>query len=399
MTTPHPTDGPRVPATPRIAIVHDGLATSGGGGGAERVLDVLHGMFPEAPVFTTVYDAARMPRQMRGWDIRTSFLQRLPGCPARYQWYLPLFPMAAEGLDLRGFDVVISCNHAVAKGVLVDSHAFHMCLCYSPLRYVWDMYQEYLEVETLPGWQRALLPLVMHYLRTWDALSSARVDEYVAISNYVRRRIEKYYRRPAAVLYPPVDVVGIGEALKLAPPPADYFLVVSRLVAYKRIDLVVDAFNRLGLPLVIIGDGKERRALEARAGANIRFLGRQPDDVVRFHMATCRGFVFPGIEDFGIAPVEAMAAGSPVIALNRAGAAETVRDGETGVLFERQTVEALVEAVRRSEHIAFDRAVIRAHAARFSTERFKRDFLALLARHIEGRSPGALVSEGEACPS
>ncbi|MEB3329776.1 MAG: glycosyltransferase [Candidatus Sericytochromatia bacterium] len=388
-----------MPSPPRLAIVHDGLATSGGGGGAERVLETLHRLFPEAPVFTTVYDASRMPPAMRGWDIRTSFLQRLPGGPARYQWYLPLFPLAVETLDLRGFDVVISCNHAVAKGVLVDSQAFHMCLCYSPLRYVWDMYQEYLEVETLPGWQRALLPSLMHYLRTWDALSAARVDEYVAISHYVRRRIEKYYRRPARVVYPPVPVEAFDAVLKSAAPPADHFLVVSRLVAYKRIDLVIEAFNRLGWPLVVIGDGKERHTLEARACANIRFLGRQPDEVVRRHLATCKGFVFPGIEDFGIAPVEAMAAGSPVIALSRGGAAETVRDGETGVLFSEQSVAALIAALHRASGISFDRARIRQHAFQFSTARFEREFLALLARHVGGVRPAGAPSEEGACPS
>jgi glycosyltransferase involved in cell wall biosynthesis len=388
-----------LPSSPRIAIVHDGLATSGGGGGAERVLETLHGLFPDAPVFTTVYDASRMPPAMRGWDIRTSFLQRLPGGPARYQWYLPLFPLAVEALDLRGFDVVISCNHAVAKGVLVDSRAFHMCLCYSPLRYVWDMYQEYLDVEALPGWQRALLPPLMHYLRTWDALSAARVDQYVAISNYVRRRIEKYYRRPAHVVYPPVAVEAFGGRLKSAAPRADYFLVVSRLVAYKRIDLVVEAFNRLGWPLVVIGDGKERLFLEGRAQPNIRFLGRQPDEVVRDHLAACKGFVFPGIEDFGIAPVEAMAAGSPVIALNRGGAAETVRDGETGVLFSEQSVEALMGAIRRAAQCTFDHERIRRHAAQFSTARFEREFLALLAPHVGGWRPPNAPAEEDACPS
>lgn len=363
-----------------LAIVHDGLATAGGGGGAERVLAVLHRMYPQAPIFTTVYHPERMPADMKDWDIRTSFIQRLPRGADKYQWYFPLFPMAVEQLDLRGFDMVISCNHAVAKGVITDANAHHLSYCYSPLRYAWDMYHEYMELERIPGWQRALLPGLMHYMRTWDAVSSLRVDEFVAISRYVAQRIEKFYRRPASVIHPPVDM-----GLKLDAPPADYYLVVSRLVAYKRLDLVIDAFNQLGWPLVIIGDGVERQRLEGMARGNIRFLGRQPDAVVQQHLASCRGFVFPGIEDFGIAPVEAQAAGKPVIALAQGGAAETVVHGETGVLFARQTVGELVEALRQADSHRFDAGRIRAHAEKFSTERFEREFGELLETRMNPR--------------
>ena len=378
-----------------MAIVHDGLATAGGGGGAERVLAELHRMFPQAPIYTTVYHPDRMPADMRRWDIRTSLIQGLPRGRERYQWYLPLFPTAVEALDLRGYDVVVSASHAVAKGVITDASTFHLCYCYSPLRYAWDMYHEYLEIEDLPGWQRALLPGLMHYLRTWDALSASRVDAYVAISHYVRRRIEKYYRRPAQVVYPPVEV------LKSGGTGADYYLVVSRLVAYKRIDLVVEAFNRLGWPLVVIGDGVERPRLEALAKDNITFLGRQSDEVVRERLAACKGFVFPGIEDFGIAPVEAMAAGKPVVALGRGGAAETVIDGETGVHFGRQAVGDLVEALRRCEATHFDAGRIVRHAERFSTERFEREFLAVLADRVGGHHQGDVAAGRgweEKCP-
>lgn len=361
----------------RIAIVHDGLATAGGGGGAERVLATLHGLLPTAPIYTTVYSASRMPPEMAAWDIRPSFLQGLPGGADAYMRYFPFFPCAAESLDLRGFDLVISCSHAVAKGVLTDPGAYHLCVCYSPLRYVWDMYQEYRELESLSRLQRLVLPGLMHYLRTWDALSSARVDEFVAISHYVKKRIEKYYRRRARVIYPPVRI------LKSAGQPSDYYLVVSRLVAYKRIDLVVEAFNRLGWPLVVIGDGKERRALEKQAGPNIQFLGRLSDEAVRAYLTGARGFVFPGIEDFGIAPVEAMAAGIPVIALARGGAQETVRDGETGVLFEQQTVEALSTALERAASISFDSRWISRYAERFSEGRFKREWSALLFDRVQ----------------
>jgi glycosyltransferase involved in cell wall biosynthesis len=373
-----------------LAIVHDGLATAGGGGGAERVLSVLHRMFPEAPVYTTVYHPERMPREMRDWDIRTSFIQKLPQGPEKYQRYFPLFPMAIEQLDLRDFDVVISCNHAVAKGVITSANAFHLSYCYSPLRYAWDMYHEYLELERIPGWQRLLLPGLMHYLRTWDAVASLRVDEFVGISRYVARRIEKFYRRPASVIYPPVEL-----GLKSAAPAADYYLVVSRLVAYKRLDLVIEAFNRLGWPLVVIGDGVERSRLEGMAKGNITFLGRQPDEVVHQHLSACKGFVFPGIEDFGIAPVEAQAAGKPVIALAQGGAAETVVHGETGILFGRQAVDELVEALRQAERSRFDPEAIRRHAERFSTERFEDEFRTLLDDRLGRPARRAAVPSGD----
>jgi glycosyltransferase involved in cell wall biosynthesis len=290
--------------------------------------------------------------------------------------------MAVEQLDLRDFDVVISCNHAVAKGVLTGAHALHLSYCYSPLRYAWDMYHEYLELEQLPGWQRLLLPGLMHYMRNWDAVASMRVDEFVAISGYVAKRIEKFYRRPASVIYPPVDT-----GLKLELPPSDEYLVVSRLVAYKRLDLVIEAFNRLGWPLTVIGDGVERSRLEGMAKGNIKFLGRQPDSVVHEHLARCRGFVFPGIEDFGIAPVEAQAAGKPVIALAHGGAAETVVHGETGVLFGDQTVDALVAALREADAMRFEPEAIRRNAERFSTARFEREFSALLDTKLGHHRP------------
>ncbi|MNS26734.1 GDP-mannose-dependent alpha-(1-6)-phosphatidylinositol monomannoside mannosyltransferase [compost metagenome] len=373
-----------------LAIVHDGLATAGGGGGAERVLSVLHRMFPEAPVYTTVYHPDRMPKEMRDWDIRTSFIQKLPQGPEKYQRYFPLFPMAIEQLDLRDFDVVVSCNHAVAKGVITSANAFHLSYCYSPLRYAWDMYHEYLELEQIPGWQRLLLPGLMHYLRTWDAVASLRVDEFVGISRYVARRIEKFYRRPASVIYPPVEL-----GLKSAAPAADYYLVVSRLVAYKRLDLVIEAFNRLGWPLVVIGDGVERSRLEGMAKGNITFLGRQPDEVVHQHLSACKGFVFPGIEDFGIAPVEAQAAGKPVIALAQGGAAETVVHGETGILFGRQAVDELVEALRQAEAHRFDPEAIRRHAERFSTERFEDEFRTLLEDRLGRPARRTAVPSGD----
>jgi glycosyltransferase involved in cell wall biosynthesis len=222
----------------------------------------------------------------------------------------------------------------------------------------------------------------MHYMRNWDALASLRVDEFVAISRYVAKRIEKFYRRPASVIYPPVDT-----SLKLQPGTSDDYLVVSRLVAYKRLDLVIEAFNRLGWPLTVIGDGVERARLEGMAKGNIRFLGRQPDSVVHEHLARCRGFVFPGIEDFGIAPVEAQAAGKPVIALAQGGAAETVVHGETGILFGEQTVDALVSALKEADAMHFRPEAIRQHAERFSTARFEAEFTDMLTARLGHHRP------------
>jgi glycosyltransferase involved in cell wall biosynthesis len=344
----------------KIALTCDWLNQYGG---AERVLGELHGMFPDAPIFTAVHDPERLPGHTRSWDIRPSFLQRIPLARKRHQPFLPLMPLAFEQFDLSGYDMVLSTSHACAKGVIVPTDAVHICYCYTPCRYIWDLYHEYTRDRRL----RALIAPVAHWLRMWDQLSSQRVDHFVAISHEVAARIRRHYRRNADVIYPPVEVD------RFAPngrAPEDFDLVVSRLVPYKRIDLAIGAANRLRRRLVIVGDGPDRRRLAALAGRTVEFMGMLPDEEVAKLYGRCRAFLFPGFEDFGIAPVEAQAAGRPVIAFGRGGATETVVHGATGVLFEEQTVDALIAAIEAFDAMDFDPALCRRNAERFDRSEF-----------------------------
>ncbi|WP_218079972.1 glycosyltransferase [Anthocerotibacter panamensis] len=375
----------------RVAIAHDQLATAGGGGGAEKFLSALKRHFPAAPVYTTVYNPDKMPSYFRDWDIRTSFIQNLPGAKTRYQLYLPLMPTAVEHLNFDDYDLVISGSHSVIKGLLTGPDTLHICYCHSPIRYAWDFYHRYLDLEELQPWQKSLIPWMMNYLRLWDQVSSNRVDEFIANSQHVRRRIQKYYRREATVIYPPVEVH------RFTPNDTweDFYLMVGRLVGYKRHDLAIQAFNRNGRPLIIIGDGPERTRLEQRAKSNIKFLGRQSDEVVTSHLQRCRGFIFPGEEDFGIAPVEAMACGRPVVAYARGGALETVIEGVTGVFFGEATAEALNTALFRLEQGSWHSEKIALHTMQFSEERFIQkmtNFIeAKLDQHRHGRSNNPLL--------
>jgi glycosyltransferase involved in cell wall biosynthesis len=357
----------------KVAITADWLNTSGGG---ERVLMQLHRMFPEAPVYTTVCDRSAIPAAMRDWDIRTSFLQRVPFAKRRHQPFLPFMPMAFEQFDMSEYDLVITTNSACAKGVITRPGALNVCYCYTPCRYIWDLYHEYTRGMRL----RALFAPVAHWLRVWDRVSADRVDHFIGISHEVGSRIRRHYRRDAEVVYPPVDVDRIQPN---GLPPEDFYLVVARLVPYKRVDLAVQAASRLGRRLVVVGDGSERRRLQALAGPTVEFLGRRGDDEVADLLARCRAFLFPGWEDFGIAPVEAQAAGRPVIAYGRGGAAETVVDGSTGVLFEEQTVDALAEAMLRADRIAFDPATCRRNAERFGAGVFRAQLGAAIERQLQ----------------
>ncbi|MCP4406075.1 MAG: glycosyltransferase family 4 protein [bacterium] len=359
----------------KLAIVHDGLATNGGRGGAEWVLTVLKELYPEAPVYTTVYNKERMPEYFQRYDIRPSFLQHFPYARKNHRLYLPLMPSAVENFDLREFDVVLSCSHSAVKGVITAPHTRHVCYCYTPLRYAWDMYHEYMEL----GWKsriaRLCIPPLLTYIRAWDSLSSNRVDRFIAISEYVAQRIRKYYRRESTVIYPPVDCSLFAPSETIEP----YFLVVSRLESYKRIDLTVQAFNQLGLPLVVIGDGSEREKLQNMAKNNIRFLGRRPDEVAREHFAKCQALIFPGEEDFGITPVEAQASGRPVIAYRGGGALETVSEGKTGIFFDCKNVESLVGAVQGFNAVRFDPATIQRHARQFDISVFRQKMLGAIS--------------------
>ena len=354
-----------------VALVHDWLNQLGG---AEDVLDALVHLYPDAPIHTSIYDPDRMPPAYRAWDIRTSFMDRLPLIHRYHQPYLPLYPLAFERMDLSRFDLVISNKsgfcHAVRAG-----HALHICYCLTPTRYVWG-FDDYAAREGLGPAARLALRPMMARLKRRDRAAAARVSHFVAISTEVQRRIQKFYGRESVVIYPPVST---GRFVPVS-DVGDYYLSLGRLIPYKRVDLAIQACSQLGKTLKVAGSGRDRERLEALAGPGVEFMGRVLDDRLPVLMARCKAFIFPGLEDFGIAPVQAMAAGRPVIAFAGGGALDTVIDGVTGVLFHEQTSESLAEAIRRFETLHFDPAVIRRHAQRFDRRAFEREFVAFVDR-------------------
>ncbi len=352
-------------------------------GGAERVLEVIHSMYPQAPVYTSIFWPQNLPAAYREWDIRVSYLDRLPLIHRHHQWFLFFYASAFESFDLSEYDLVLSVTSGFAHGVITRPETLHICYCLTPARFLWN-YDAYVAREGLRLAQWVLPPFVRQ-LRRWDRAAADRVDHFVAISEAVRQRIVKSYGRESKVIYPPVDV----RRFQLSPEHGDYFLIISRLVPYKRIDLAVEAFTRLGLPLWIIGDGRDRRALESMAGPNVRFLGRLGDEEARRHLERCRAFIFPGEEDFGIAPLEAQAAGRPVIAYAGGGALETVIEGKTGLFFHEATPQSLAEAVRGFRDGQFDPATLREHALHFDHAVFQKEFSDLIREKCEMRSQPA----------
>lgn len=347
----------------RVAIVHDWLNQIGG---AESVLEVLKEIYPQAPIYTSIYWAKAMPARYQEWKIRTSWLNRLPLIKTHHQLFLPLYPLAFGGFNLTGYDLVISNKSAFCHGVTTAPDTVHICYCLTPTRFLWD-YHNYVRHEGISPLVATLLVPVIRLLRLWDKAAAERVNQFIAISETVRRRIQNFYRREAVVIHPPVEV----DRFQAQASHDDYFLVVSRLIPYKRIDLAVQAFNALGLPLKIIGDGRDRRRLERMAKPNIEFLGRLPDHEVGRCLSQCKAFIFPGEEDFGIAPLEAQASGRPVIAYAGGGALETVVEGVTGLFFREQTAGSLAEAVTALDARSFDPSAIREHARTFDVETFK----------------------------
>ncbi|GJE62695.1 glycosyltransferase [Methylobacterium trifolii] len=357
----------------RVAIIHYWLVGMRGG---EKVLEALCRLYPQADIFTHVYVPEAVSETIRRHRVKTTFIDRLPRAAIWYKRYLPLMPLALEQLDLRGYDLVISSESGPAKGVIPASDAAHVCYCHSPMRYLWNMSHDYRDRSG--AITRALMPSLSHYLRIWDVSTVARVDDFVANSHSVAARIQRYYHRPATVIAPPVDTAAFAPAP--ANELANYHLMVGELVAYKRPDLAVEAFNRSGRRLVVIGGGEMLGALRAMAGPNVEIIGPQPFPVLQHHYARCRALIFPGEEDFGIVPVEAMASGRPVVAYGRGGATETVMPGVSGVLFDTQDVEAINAAVDEADRTAFEPARLVAHARRFGSDRFARD----MADHVEG---------------
>lgn len=355
----------------RVALVHYWLTKMRGG---ERVLEAFCEMFPQADIFTHVVDRSNLSDTLNRHEIKTSFISKLPFAKTQYQKYLPFMPRALEELDLSEYDLVISSESGPAKGVITHPDAFHLCYCHSPMRYIWDLYPHYLKEAGFLA--RQAFPGIAHRLRTWDVTSAARVDQFVANSSFVQRRIQKFYRRDSDVIHPPVAVSEFAGAAKDA--PSDYYLAAGELVGYKRFDLVVDAFTRLNKPLVVLGDGEQRKDLERRAGPSVEFLGRVDFSELKQRFGACKALVFPGEEDFGMIPVEVMAAGRPVIAYGKGGALDTVKDGQTGVLFHEQSEGALLAAIDRFESLSFSGHDLQMHAATFGPDAFKSKISALL---------------------
>jgi glycosyltransferase involved in cell wall biosynthesis len=358
---------------PKIAIVHDYLNQMGG---AERVVAVFHELFPEAPIFTTIVDRSVLIPELAEADIRASWMQGLPGWKKHFKKYLLLYPQAIESLDLREYEVIISSSSAFAKGARKGERALHVCYCYTPMRFAWD-YENYLAKENLSFVFRGILPAAIRRLRKWDLATRSRPDRYIAISSCVRERIGKIYGKDAEVIYPPVEV----QKFHCSRPPGNFFLIVSRLAAYKRLDLAVRAFNILGLPLKIVGSGPACDSLKKLAGANIEFLGRIGDAELADVYAGCKALIFPGVEDFGLVPLEANAAGRPAIAFRGGGALDTIEPGVNGLFFQEPSAESLIEAVRilESGRVNFQPERIREHARKFDKSVFKERFRKYLA--------------------
>lgn len=346
----------------KIALIHDHLVQDGG---QENVLKVLHQIYPQAPIFTLVFDH-RTNHFFADKNVRTSFLQDLPGGVKKYQWYLSLMPAAIEHHNVMGYDLVLSNSSSFAKGVIASTRAKHVCYCHTPTRYLWNDTHNYLQELKVHPLIKKFLPLTLHKLRNWDRLAADRVDYFIANSQTVRERIKKYYQRDCEVIYPPVEV----NDFYISDQPKKYFLAGSRLVPYKKIDLAVKAFSRLGVPLKIFGIGPEIKHLQQLAKPNVEFLGRVSGEVKRRLFAECIAYINPQEEDFGITAVEAMASGRPVIAYSAGGATETVIDGLTGEFFDEQIWEDLADKVIRFRPEVYDPEKIRAHAQNFSTERF-----------------------------
>jgi len=355
----------------KVAIIHDWLTGMRGG---ERCLEIFCELFPEADLYTLLHIPGSVSPTIEKMGIKTSFIQNLPFSKKGYRKYLPLFPMAIESFNLKGYDLILSCSHCVAKGIIPSPDALHISYVLTPMRYAWDMYGEYFGEN-----RNRMILFFIHYLRMWDVTSSQRVDHFLCISKHVENRIKKFYRREAEVIHPPVEI----KRFRLQDRKENFFLIVSSFAPYKKIDLAIEAFNQLGYPLKIIGSGPEEKRLRSMAGPHVEFLGWLPDEVIADLYSKCRALIFPGEEDFGIVPLEAMACGKPVIAYGRGGTLETIisydqrgsvrGDTPTGLFFYEQNIDSLINAVEQFGRIEreFDPVAIRNHTLKWDTEIFK----------------------------
>lgn len=365
-----------IPDDIKVAIVHDWLVTQAG---AEKVLESLLKLFPRADLYTLIEFLPDHQRGLiEGRKVKTSFLQKLPFAKKKYRTYLPFMPLAIEQFDLSAYQIILSCSSAVAKGVLVGPDQLHICYIYSPIRYAWDLQHQYLQ-QTFPnnGPGSWIARLILHYLRIWDLRTANSVDYFVAISDFIARRVVKTYRRDSTVIYPPVNIDAFG----LQSEKSDYYVTAQRMVPYKRIDIIINAFKLLpNLKLLVIGDGPDREKLQRNAGENVTFTGFLEESVLINKLQNAKAFIFAAEEDFGITPLEAQACGTPVIAYGKGGSRETIIHGKTGVLFEEQTETSLLAAIQLFESMRgqFDPQVLRANAARFSQQVFNEKMMAFI---------------------
>jgi len=380
----------------RVALIHDHLAQDGG---AEKVLKVFAELYPDAPIYTLLYEKKNVLKHFESRRIETSIIQKLPGGVKHYQWYMPFMPMAVEFFDLRQYDLVISDASAFAKGVITSPDALHICYCHTPTRYVWDYTHQYIGELKYNKYLKKIISLVLNYIRLWDKQAADRVDKFIANSKTVQKRIKKYYRRNSIVIYPPVELdkfssfappTDVGRATEDKSSSAKtaedkYFLIGGRLAPYKRIDLAIEACNKLNKKLKIFGGGVDLPRLEKIAGSNknIEFLGRVDDKTKAELYSKFQAFLNPQEEDFGITVIEAMASGRPVIAYRKGGAAETVIENVTGKFFNKQTVEDLADVLRNFDARQFNPKIIREHAEKFSTERFKNEIKNFIKEECE----------------
>jgi len=349
----------------KVAIVAEELTQLGG---AERVLDCFIELFPKAPIYTIVWNDKKTNGKYRHKDIRTSLIQKMPFGIKKYKWYLPLMPAAIERLDLKNYGLVLSVTSALIKGVKTQKPTVHICYCNTPTRYLWFDSADYIQNAPIPFFVRPLMPIVIKFLRKWDLKASQRPDFYIANSINVQKRINKYYGRDSFPIFPPVDV----NRMKSINKPGQYYLVVSRIEPYKKVDLVIEAFKKLDLPLKIVGVGTRLNEYQNAKSTKIEFVGRVLDDKLAEYYQNSIATIFPQEEDAGIVPLESMAAGKPVIAYGRGGALESIVEEKTGIFFQEQTVKSIIEAVRKFQKMKFDSKLIRTHAEKFDKEIFKK---------------------------
>lgn len=356
---------------PKIALVADWLTNLSG---AEKVIEVLWKHFGKPPIYTTIFNPKKTGI-FKEADVRTSFLNKYPCAKRKHQLFLPWMPRAVESLNLDEYDMVISSSHSCAKGVITKPDTIHICYCHTPTRYAWEMHFDE-RINSKNPFKRFMVEKLMHSIRMWDRLAADRVDHFIANSSFVAERIKKYYRQESVVIHPPVET----NKFIISKTPGDYFLAVGRLIPYKKFDLIIETCNQLEIPLKIIGTGPEEKKLRKMAGKNIEFLGRLTEKELIETYANCKAFVLPQVEDFGIAPIEAMASGRPVIAFQKGGALDFVIHEKTGIFFQKQDVASLAKAIRKLDTIQWNSEEIKAHAETFSTENFLKKMNAFIEK-------------------